>query len=811
MQVTQKPLMSDFLGKTALFQFIIPVYQRNYTWKKNLQVEKLIDDINKLKRNPESTHFLGSIITYPTHVGNVTELSVVDGQQRITTIFLLIHALKKIVIDISLSTNQSETNKTSTMQAIDYTFKGYIQNNFWQKDSPEARKYKYRLKPQVADDDAFKYIADENYDELKSISNSSQIKQNFYYLVDQFKSTINSLDDAISMLSVLNQLYIVDINLDKNDNAQEIFESINSTGAKLTQSDLIRNYILMDKPDQIQETLYEKYWKKFESNTNHGEKLDTFFRFYLASKLYYLMSSNNIYEEFKKYWTDQLQSHSETEILDQIKQSSTNYHRLYISKEADSFGYVMDTFRAINMETHAPFVLGLFDLYDNKSITEKELKESINITNIYFIRRFLASKESNDISRLFPTTLGYIQKLYSESKKVDNYPTNFLTILKSELLFKNMNTNGHLPTDEEIIGNLRNTNFYNMKRSKWFLSNIENYDSNGRASIIDNSRLSVEHIMPQTREGDWKKITNRLDDSNYANLINTIGNLTLVDGVDNSQMQNNNFEFKKKILKKSSHIKMNMEILEQDHWDKSCIERRTTKLSEILLKLYPYIESTPYIFDENKKLYIYDKNNNVIATGYDMNGFFAVLKGSFISLDTEAKHDIEEIRSEAFINNQIEEISEGKYLLKEDQIFKNSSSAAVFVLGGLKRNHSIWKPKRHNNKKKQITKTSNLKRLEKIVPEMKVSYLKDQFIAYLYKQGKTGQTPEKYASALNTAIKKLPNNKKTKNLFELNLDEIKRFSFMIENASSDDSIYKDHGTTRAAIRLFNQMLKENDY
>jgi uncharacterized protein with ParB-like and HNH nuclease domain len=137
MQVTQKPLMSDFLGKNALFQFIIPVYQRNYTWKKNLQVEKLIDDINKLKRNPESTHFLGSIITYPTHVGNVTELSVVDGQQRITTIFLLIHALKKIVIDISLSTNQSETNKTSTMQAIDYTFKGYIQNNFFlQKDSP---------------------------------------------------------------------------------------------------------------------------------------------------------------------------------------------------------------------------------------------------------------------------------------------------------------------------------------------------------------------------------------------------------------------------------------------------------------------------------------------------------------------------------------------------------------------------------------------------------------------------------------------------------------------------------------------------
>lgn len=567
----------------------------------------------------------------------------------------------------------------------------------------------------------------------------------------------------------------------------------------------------MDKPDQIQETLYEKYWKKFESNTNHGEKLDTFFRFYLASKLYYLMSSNNIYEEFKNYWTDQLQSHSETEILDQIKQSSTNYHRLYISKEADSFGSVMDTFRAINMETHAPFVLGLFDLYDNKSITEKELKESINITNIYFIRRFFASKESNDISRLFPTTLGYIQKLYSESKKVDNSPTNFLTILKSELLFKNMNTNGHLPTDEEIIGNLRNTNFYNMKRSKWFLSNIENYDSNGRASIIDNSRLSVEHIMPQTREGDWKKITNRLDDSNYANLINTIGNLTLVDGVNNSQMQNNNFEFKKKILKKSSHIKMNMEILEQDHWDKNCIEKRTTKLSEILLKLYPYIESTPYIFDENKKLYIYDKNNNVIATGYDMDGFFAVLKGSFISLDTEAKHDIEEIRSEAFINNQIEEISEGKYLLKEDQIFKNSSSAAVFVLGGLKRNHSIWKPKRHNNKKKQITKTSNLKRLEEIVPEMKVSYLKDQFIAYLYKQGKTGQTPEKYASALNTAIKKLPNNKKTKNLFELNLDEIKRFSFMIENASSDDSIYKDHGTTRAAIRLFNQMLKENDY
>jgi hypothetical protein len=312
--------------------------------------------------------------------------------------------------------------------------------------------------------------------------------------------------------------------------------------------------------------------------------------------------------------------------------------------------------------------------------------------------------------------------------------------------------------------------------------------------------------MPQTREGDWKKITNRLDDSNYANLINTIGNLTLVDGVDNSQMQNNNFEFKKKILKKSSHIKMNMEILEQDHWDKSCIERRTTKLSEILLKLYPYIESTPYIFDENKKLYIYDKNNNVIATGYDMNGFFAVLKGSFISLDTEAKHDIEEIRSEAFINNQIEEISEGKYLLKEDQIFKNSSSAAVFVLGGLKRNHSIWKSKKKLKKPLRKYNQEGKKKISEITP----NDLKNQFIDYVSQQGNGGQTPRKYASALNTVLMKTPNIDKKQKLFELNLNEIKQVIPIIEAACSDGTVYKDHGTTKAAIRYFKEMLNEKN-
>ncbi|MDD6712234.1 MAG: DUF262 domain-containing HNH endonuclease family protein [Sharpea porci] len=658
-------------------QFIIPVYQRNYTWKKNDQIAKLMDDINMLLKNNESKHFIGTIITFPTTVRGFVENSVVDGQQRITTIFLIVHALRKLFKD---KARENEENVSKAIPGTDDFFRGYLENTFFEKNELSV-KYKYKLKPQVSDDDAYNYISKENFDELAKCDDSSNIKQNFYYIYDVLNGFIEEGYDYMSILSTLNRLYVVLIELDNSDNPQEIFESINSTGAKLSQSDLIRNFILMNKGNDEQEHLYDLYWKNLEYNTDHSRKLDSFFRFYLASKQFNLTGANKIYNAFKEYWKNVNGETNSEKILSEIKQSSEDFHRLYLSDEKDELGQVIYDFRNLHYETHAPFILGVFSLYHQGKINKDELQKTIKLTNIYFTRRILAGKEANDISRKFPSILKNV---------LDEYNTvggkNFINIIESELVFKNLNTNAHLPTDAEIANNLKTANFYTLSKSKWLLDQLEMDESK---VILDLKQLNIEHVMPQTRDYNWTEKTSDLSDDEYATFVNRLGNLTLVSSIDNSTMQNKNFEEKKKVLEKSNHIKLNTEILKKTDWDISDIEERTNRMIRQFEKLFPYIKSKVHIADENQIIYLYS-NEELVAKGYlYQDGRVAVLADSTIDLTNETNPKISEIRNECVEEGFIEHIDE-KYILKDERVFQNLSTAAEFVLGGERRNGNLW-------------------------------------------------------------------------------------------------------------------------
>ena len=245
MEANPRKLLDEFIPEAMGKQFVIPVYQRKYTWTVKKQLIQLMKDLVTLIEDDTNMkqHFLGTIVYLENIVNYKAERSVVDGQQRLVTMFLIAHAMK------SISENEYRRRE------IDET---YLQNYA----EPVGSRYRQRLYPSVSDGDDYLTIAEERYDEINKESNSN-IVQNFLYLQSELKSLVKEYTfDRV--LYALKRFSIVYIKLDDRDNAQQIFESINSTGEQLTASDLIRNFIMMDKSNEEQTNLYTKYWRKLE-------------------------------------------------------------------------------------------------------------------------------------------------------------------------------------------------------------------------------------------------------------------------------------------------------------------------------------------------------------------------------------------------------------------------------------------------------------------------------------------------------------------------------------------------------------------
>ena len=248
-QVTKQGLL-DLLKSANGDQFVVPVYQRNYTWRANYEVKQFLIDLDAVIRGEYPRHFLGVIVFLSkTIMLGCNEMSIIDGQQRITTIFLTLYAAKALY--------QEEYNTTNA----DILDSNYLIN---------ATGPKYRLKPLVSDDEVYKCIVEEKFDEIDN--KSSKVYLNYLFIKDHLRNLEKqgySLDDVVM---ALDKLYLVCIPISENDNAQKIFESINATGAKLTSADLIRNFLLMNLPSDTQDEYYSKYWKKLENNISTDSK-----------------------------------------------------------------------------------------------------------------------------------------------------------------------------------------------------------------------------------------------------------------------------------------------------------------------------------------------------------------------------------------------------------------------------------------------------------------------------------------------------------------------------------------------------------
>lgn len=637
-------------------QFVIPAYQRNYTWVANREVKQLLDDIKVVLSGERNKHFIGIMIYLETSISPFQrERSVIDGQQRLTTIFLTLYAIKELMLERSMNT---EAERLENM---------YLVNPFNDTN-------KFKLKPLVSDDAVYQQIVSRDFDSIQE--KKANVYLNFFYI----KNTLQELLGTYTIndiLEAMNKLYIVCVPIGKDDYPQKIFESINATGAKLTASDLIRNFILMPIQSELQDKYYDKYWKRLEQLIDSdSKKLEAFFRFFIMAKRMSLINKSAVYRAFTEWYEDNIANYGEEGVFKEIVNYASYYNAIYKAPVASldsALQKAVEEFRFILSDMPAPLLIELYaihkkvDANGNPCIYAKQLAEIITILNSYLMRRSLCGMDTSDITRYFPTllkeTLADCNGDYS----------SIVEIFKKNLVNRNKGNSQEMPDNNRLRDRIRNANMYNLRT--WLGIFFRKLESENNPAPVDFSKLSIEHLMPQTATQDWYDALNT-DKETYDENIHRLGNLTLAARSDNSKMSNKVWEYKNKVLASTNHLKINHEILQKEHWTLTDIEDRTQQLIAEIARLYPYYEAKD---SSVTRIPICIDYQNAYAQGYYYpdNGSVEVLEGSSLYMDLpspESYPEIEALREE----------------LKDNGILREDNQQLVFAT-----NHSFY-PKRVN-------------------------------------------------------------------------------------------------------------------
>lgn len=554
-------LMQLLMSSTGC-QFVIPVYQRNYTWSADREVKQYLNDLNHVLNGDYKSHFMGILIYLEKSIDfSSRELSVIDGQQRLTTVFLTIYAIREIF---------KNDNELDRVQQLD----GQYLTNPYHKD-----KIKYKLKPLVSDDNVYRCIVEDRLGENKN--RQSLIYKNYIYIKNRLEGLIANGFTANDILLALDKLYVVCVPISEEDNAQKIFESINATGVKLTAADLIRNFLLMNLDSDTQDRFYAQYWRRIEENiSTDSRELEMFFRMYLAIKTYTLVPKNGVYRSFVD-WIETREITTEAlfkELLDYAKiyYSVNNASVMSLDKALRT---AITDFRKIKSDLPISIIIEFYRLYNHGSIRADVLGQLIQAVNAYLIRRNICDMDSQNISKLFPSILRHI------IEKCDGNYTDIVAIFNQEMVGNSAGTSGsYMPTDAQLHDVLLNANVYGRPALRIILDRLE---LNDNPAPVDLSALSIEHLMPQTPTEEWLEELD-VDEETYMANLHRLGNLTLAAKPDNSKMSNQLWDYKNEVLKSTAHLKMNVELLSIPKWTIKCIDDRTRKLINRICELFPY-------------------------------------------------------------------------------------------------------------------------------------------------------------------------------------------------------------------------------
>ncbi len=543
----------DFIGKSQEKQFVIPIYQRVYSWEKE-QCKQLWDDIIKTGGNDKMDgHFIGSILYVldgNKHSGN--PLLIIDGQQRLTTITLLLIALRD-----HLNDEDEFLEKFSPQK---------IQNDYL-INSDEKGDKKFRLILSESDKDTLLYLIDK--DRRKPSEPSSKIVENFKLFEEWVSKNTDKLE---TIFKGLEKLTIVWIALKKEkDDPQLIFESMNSKGIELTQTDLIRNYIVMETEIEKQEGFYNKYWRAMEEEFKQNEKLfDRFVRHYLTIKTGETPNINKVYVALKDY--RQKEGIGIEDLLKDLQKYCGYFCQIVFKKETDkdlnkALGFLVD----LEMDVIYPLLLELYSDYSDGVLSKADFIPIIALIESYICRRAVCGIPSNGLNKFFPSFTKHIQK------------NEYFKSLKAH--FGSLTEKQRFPKNDEFKDCFITIDFYKFKKNKYFFERLENFD---RKERVYTHEYTIEHIMPQTLTEEWEKDLGENFKEIHDKYLHTIGNLTLTGY--NSEYRNNSFQEKQGMEKgfKDSPLRLNQSLRDLESFGEEEIKKRANDLADLALKIWTY-------------------------------------------------------------------------------------------------------------------------------------------------------------------------------------------------------------------------------
>ncbi len=550
-------------------RFIIPVYQRNYDWQIE-QCKQLYDDLVKLKKSGSKSHFFGSIVAAQDNSTGMQEYLIIDGQQRLTTVSLLLLATYTL-----LSSGTITAKKPRLQEKI---LEEYLIDKFEPDDT------KMKLKPIKEDSAAFGNLLSDTADHIKA----SNITINYNYYLNRIQQRELNADEIFDAFC---KLQIINIFLGSDDNPQLIFESLNSTGMDLSEGDKIRNYILMGiTPTKVQEKYYEKYWNKIEKCTNYD--VSSFVRDYLSVKLQSTPAMKNVYIVFKRFMEQHPFSDKEELLVDLLSYARRYEQLLKANSIYPAVNGCIDRMNKFETTVTRPFFMEVLRYSDpldgtEASINPDELLDIFQVIESYLFRRQICEIPTNALNKIFVA-------LNSEIMRLDSTPKNYPEKLKYSL--RKRTASGIYPDDDMFSEALSTKQVYLMrsKNKQYLMERFENWGTKevkDVSQLLDNGTYSIEHIMPQTLQSEWKESLGADYESIHDEWVHRLANLTLT--AYNSKYSNSSFLKKRDNPDGFAHsgIRMNQLIAKYNKWTLEEIADRNEKLIDKALRIWPMAET----------------------------------------------------------------------------------------------------------------------------------------------------------------------------------------------------------------------------
>lgn len=582
---------------SANLRFVIPVYQRPYSWDEE-QCEQLWDDILYVGSRPQERHFTGSVVWVQDgtfSASGIQPMLLIDGQQRITTLTLVIAALA----------NFSRKNPEATLHFSynEIMQRGYLVDTFRQGED------RYKLTLTRGDKNTLESIVENLVDPDFAINEeSTKLIENFAF----FSKRIEAMEDPNIVWDGIQRLDVVSISLDANqDNPQLIFESMNSTGKDLSSADLIRNFVLMGLPKEKQDALYLNHWRNIELTLGADSYEDTFDEF-LRNYLIVLYApeplvKRDIYHIFKRHVYDRGYNKDDriVELLREMERFASYYACITRGTETSpERARVLANLRRLDVTVVNPLLLSLYDDYDQGAFDDEGFLHMLNLIESYVFRRSICDVATNSLNKFLPSVIAKLNKVQDEGG-------DYVEALEA-FLFLESGTARRFPDNAEFFNALTTRDVYHYRRSLYLLANLENMHHPKDPMNLWDGNFTIEHIMPQNALSapGWADTVEGLEEEAFSTLLNNLGNLTL--SAYNSELSDGSFQDKKQRYVGGygkDYLVISDAVRKADTWGEEQITDRAEELAHEAARRWGYLSIDPSAAEK------YDQRKNKEVAG----------------------------------------------------------------------------------------------------------------------------------------------------------------------------------------------------